>query len=197
MKPLRLRDTALATLIRYLLRLRFCTPLTLCYTLFQRLSLLSATSLVQSASGRAFSLRSPLRAGDILSSPSFPFSGALALFAYGSVDYSLSAVRRGTNSIAPMTATATLLSSFVRAVLTWRHRTVTSNCKQPDDTSSAASPLIARTTPNPLRSRRHHLHCAQPRHHHPSQCITLPRQEIGVAVESKFGKPILALTPTI
>ena len=48
-KPLRLRDTALATLIRYLLRLRFCTPLPLCYTLFQRLALLSDTSLVQSA----------------------------------------------------------------------------------------------------------------------------------------------------
>lgn len=48
-KPLRFRDTALAALIRYLLRLRFCTPLPLCNTLFQRLSLLSATSLVQSA----------------------------------------------------------------------------------------------------------------------------------------------------
>ena len=48
-KPLRLRDTALTTLIRYLLRLRFCTPLPLCYTLFQRLSLLSDTSLAQSA----------------------------------------------------------------------------------------------------------------------------------------------------
>ena len=48
-KPLRLRDTALATLIRYLLRLRFCTPLPRCYTLFQRLALLSDTSLVQSA----------------------------------------------------------------------------------------------------------------------------------------------------
>ena len=59
------------------------------------------------------------------------------------IDYSRCAVRRGTNSIPPMTAAAALLSSFVRAVLTWRHRTVTSNCKQPDDTSSAASPLIA------------------------------------------------------
>ena len=39
---------------------------------------------------------------------------------------SLSAVQRGINSIAPMTAAAALLSSFVRAVLTWRHRTVTS-----------------------------------------------------------------------
>lgn len=48
-KPLRFRDTALAALLRYLLRLRCCTPLPLCYTLFQRLSLLSDTSLVQSA----------------------------------------------------------------------------------------------------------------------------------------------------
>ena len=69
--------------MRYSLRLRFFTTLPLCNTLFQRLSLLSDTSLVQSAFGRAFSLRSPLRAGDTLSSPSFPLSGALALFAYG------------------------------------------------------------------------------------------------------------------
>lgn len=48
-KPLRLRDTALAALLRYLLQLRCCTPLPLCNTLFQRLSLLSDTSLVQSA----------------------------------------------------------------------------------------------------------------------------------------------------
>ena len=48
-KPLRLRDTALAVLLRYLLQLRCCTPLPLCYTLFQRLALLSDTSLVQSA----------------------------------------------------------------------------------------------------------------------------------------------------
>lgn len=68
---------------RCLLQLRCCTPLQLCNTLFQRLALLSDTSLVQSAFGRAFSLRSPLRARDILSSPSFPLSGALALFAYG------------------------------------------------------------------------------------------------------------------
>ena len=40
--------------------------------------------------------------------------------------YSRYAVRRGINSIAPMTAAAALISSFVRAVLTWRHRTVTS-----------------------------------------------------------------------
>ena len=48
-KPLRLRDTALAVLLRYLLQLRCCTPLPLCNTLFQRLALLSDTSLVQSA----------------------------------------------------------------------------------------------------------------------------------------------------
>ena len=52
-------------------------------------------------------------------------------------------VRRGTRSIAPMPAAAALLQSFVRAVLTWRNRSVTSNCKQPDDTSSAVLPLIA------------------------------------------------------
>ena len=253
MKPLRLRDTALAALLRCLLQLRCCTPLPLCNTLFQRLALLSDTSLVQSAFGRAFSFRSPLRARELLSSPSFPLGGALASFAFrqsgfhangtrrltffaspstadngtavramigrvrnrilcqlpdlyasatphslrstvsapspvieplplchkllpasrsetdlcsnclvlpsaryvlrtsiadnntsiGCIDYSRCAVRRGTNSISPMTAAATLLSSFVRAVLTWRHRTVTSNCKQPEDTSSAVSPLIA------------------------------------------------------
>ena len=43
----------------------------------------------------------------------------------GCIDYSRCAVQRGTNSISPMTAAAALLSSFVRAVLTWRHRTVT------------------------------------------------------------------------
>ena len=48
-KPLRLRDTALAALLRCLLQLRCCTPLPLCNTLFQRLALLSDTSLVQSA----------------------------------------------------------------------------------------------------------------------------------------------------
>ena len=37
-------------------------------------------------------------------------------------------VRRGTRSIAPMPAPDALIQSFVRAVLTWRHRTVTSPC---------------------------------------------------------------------
>ena len=132
----------------------------------------------------------------------------------GCIDYSRCAVRRGTNSIPPMTAAAALLSSFVRAVLTWRHRTVTSNCKQPEDTSSAVSPLIAWTTPNPLRSRRHHLHYAQPRHHRSSQFLTLPlarerccrgRQNLQAdfvthansftAHSAKIGRGSLALAP--
>lgn len=103
-KPLRFRDTALAALLRYLLRLRCCTPLPLCNTLFQRLSLLSATSLVQSASGRAFSLRSPLRAGDTLSSPSFPHSGALALFAWRQSGFVANGTRRLTFFATPSTA---------------------------------------------------------------------------------------------
>ena len=37
--------------------------------------------------------------------------------------------RRGTRSIASMTASAALISSFVQAVLTWRHRTVTSTSR--------------------------------------------------------------------
>ena len=48
-KPLRLRDTALATLDGVCSRLRCCTPLPLFDTLFQRLALLSDTSLVQRA----------------------------------------------------------------------------------------------------------------------------------------------------
>ena len=114
MKPLRLRDTALATLIRYLLRLRFCTPLPLCNTLFQRLALLSDTSLVQSAFGRAFSLRSPLRARDILSSPSFPLSGALALFACRLSGFVANGTRRLTFFASPSTADN---GTAVRAVI--------------------------------------------------------------------------------
>ena len=48
-KPLRLRDTALATLDGVCSRLRCCTPLPLFDTLFQRLALLSDTSLAPNA----------------------------------------------------------------------------------------------------------------------------------------------------
>ena len=80
-KPLRLRDTALATLIRYLLQLRCCTPLPLCYTLFQRLALLSDTSLVQSAFRQSLlaPFSTPSRIVTIIAF--FPQCGALALFA--------------------------------------------------------------------------------------------------------------------
>ena len=59
-KPLRLRDTALAALLRYLLRLRCCTPLPLCNTLFQRLSLLSDTSLCPNLICEILHLLAPL-----------------------------------------------------------------------------------------------------------------------------------------
>jgi ABC-type antimicrobial peptide transport system permease subunit len=147
-KPLRLRDTALAALLRCLLQLRCCTPLPLCNTLFQRLALLSDTSLVQSAIRQSllapFSTASK-RVTIIAFFPTLRCTRIIRLAAERicRIDYTRCAVRRGINSIPPMTAAAALLSSFVRAVLTWRHRTVTSNCEQSDDTSSAVSSLIA------------------------------------------------------
>ena len=82
-KPLRFRDTALAVLLRYLLQLRCYTPLPLCYTLFQRLALLSDTSLVQSAFRQ--SLLAPFSTASRIVTVIcfFPQCGALALFAYG------------------------------------------------------------------------------------------------------------------
>ena len=99
---------------RCLLQLRCCTPLPLCNTLFQRLALLSDTSLVQSAFGRAFSLRSPLRARDILSSPSFPHQGALALFAWRQSGFVANGTRRLTFFASPSTADN---GTAVRAVI--------------------------------------------------------------------------------
>ena len=131
---------------RCLLQLRCCTPLPLCNTLFQRLALLSDTSLVQSAFGRAFSLRSPLRARDILSSPSFPLSGALALFAYGILYHAwrqrgfvANGTRRLTFFASPSTADN---GTAVRAVIgRGRNRRL---CQLPD--------LYASATPHSLRS---------------------------------------------
>ena len=124
---------------RCLLQLRCCTPLPLCYTLFQRLSLLSDTSLVQSAFGRAFSLRSPLRAGDTLSSPSFPHSGALALFALRQSGFVANGTRRLTFFASPSTADN---GTAVRAVIgRVRNRRL---CQLPD--------LYASATPHSLRS---------------------------------------------
>ena len=138
-KPLRFRDTALAALLRCLLQLRCCTPLPLCYTLFQRLALLSDTSLVQSAFGRAFSLRSPLRARDILSSPSFPLSGALALFAWRQSGFIANGTRRLTFFASPSTADN---GTAVRAVAGRDRNRIL--CQLPDLYSSA--------TPHSLRS---------------------------------------------
>ena len=80
-KPLRFRDTALAALLRYLLQLRCCTPLPLCNTLFQRLSLLSDTSLVQSAFRQRLLAPFSTASRIVTVIAFFPQCGALALFA--------------------------------------------------------------------------------------------------------------------
>ena len=124
---------------RCLLQLRCCTPLPLCNTLFQRLALLSDTSLVQSAFGRAFSLRSPLRARDILSSASIPHCGALALFAWRQSGFIANGTRRLTFFATPSTADN---GTAVRAVIgRVRNRILR---KLPD--------LYAFATPHSLRS---------------------------------------------
>ena len=80
-KPLRLRDTALATLDGVCYnsdaahRYRFATHS------FNGWRCCPIPPLYKVLLGRAFSLRYPLRAGALLSSPSFPHCGALALFA--------------------------------------------------------------------------------------------------------------------
>ena len=83
MKPLRLRDTALAALLRCLLQLRCCTPLPLCNTLFQRLALLSDTSLVQSAFRQRLLAPFSTASRIVTIIDFFPQCGALELFAYG------------------------------------------------------------------------------------------------------------------
>ena len=103
-KPLRLRDTALATLIRYLLRLRFCTPLPLCNTLFQRLSLLSDTSLAQSAfRQRLLAPFSTTSKRDTIIA-FFPLCGALALFALRQSGFVANGTRRLTFFASPSAA---------------------------------------------------------------------------------------------
>ena len=102
-------------------------------------ALLSDTSLVQSAFSRAFSLRSPLRAGALLSSPSFPHSGALALFAWRQSGFIANGTRRLTFFATPSTADN---GTAVRAVIgRVRNRRL---CQLPD--------LYASATPHSLRS---------------------------------------------
>ena len=138
-KPLRLRDTALATLIRYLLRLRFCTPLPLCYTLFQRLALLSDTSLVQSA------FRQRLLAPFFTTSKRytifafFPQCGALALFALRQSGFVANGTRRLTFFASHYTAdNGTAVRAMIGRV---RNRRL---CQLPD--------LYASATPHSLHS---------------------------------------------
>ena len=89
--------------------------------------------------GRAFSFRSPLRAGELLSSPSFPLSGALALFACGYSGFVANGTRRLTFFASPSTADN---GTAVRAVIgRVRSRRL---CQLPD--------LYASATPHSLRS---------------------------------------------
>ena len=89
--------------------------------------------------GRAFSLRSPLRAGDTLSSPSFPNQGALALFALRQSGFVANGTRRLTFFATPSTADN---GTAVRAVIgRVRNRRL---CQLPD--------LSASATPHSLRS---------------------------------------------
>ena len=138
-KPLRLRDTALATLIRYLLRLRFCTPLPLCYTLFQRLALLSDTSLVQSAFRQRLLAPFSTASRIVTVIVFFPLSGALALFALRQSAFVANGTRRLTFFASPSAADN---GTAVRAVIgRGRNRRV---CQLPYLYSSA--------TPHSLRS---------------------------------------------
>ena len=124
---------------RCLLQLRCCTPLPLCNTLFQRLTLLSDTSLVQSAFSQSLTLRSPLRARELLSSPSFPHQGALALFAWRQSGFVANGTRRLTFFATPSTADN---GTAVRAVIgRVRNRRL---CQLPD--------LYASATPHSLHS---------------------------------------------
>ena len=113
-KPLRLRDTALAALIRYLLRLLFCTPLPLCYTLFQRLTLLSDTSLVQSAFRQRLLAPFSTTSKIVTVIAFFPQCGALALFALRQSGFVANGTRRLTFFASPSTADN---GTAVRAVI--------------------------------------------------------------------------------
>ena len=65
-----------------------CTPLRFSTHSFNGWRCCPIPPLYKVLLGRAFSLRSPLRARELLSSPSFPHQGALALFACGRADFS-------------------------------------------------------------------------------------------------------------
>ena len=138
-KPLRLRDTALAALdgvcSNYAAahRYRFATHS------FNGWRCCPIPPLYKGLLGRAFSLRSPLRAGALLSSPSFPHQGALALFAWRQSGFIANGTRRLTFFATPSTADN---GTAVRAVIgRVRNRRL---CQLPD--------LYAYATPHSLRS---------------------------------------------
>ena len=103
-KPLRFRDTALAVLLQYLFQLRCCTPLPLCYTLFQRLSLLSDTSLVQSAFRQRLLATFSTASRIVTVIVFFPLCGALALFALRQSGFVANGTRRLTFFASPSAA---------------------------------------------------------------------------------------------
>lgn len=139
MNPLRFRDTALAVLLRYLLQLRCCTPLPLCNTLFQRLSLLSDTSLVQSAFRQRLLAPFSTTSKIVTVIAFFPQCGALALFALRQSGFVANGTRRLTFFASPSTADN---GTAVRAVIgRGRNRRL---CQLPD--------LYASATPHSLRS---------------------------------------------
>ena len=138
-KPLRLRDTALAALLRCLLQLRCCTPLPLCYTLFQRLALLSDTSLVQSAFRQRLLAPFSTTSKIVTVIAFFPQCGAPALFALRQSRFVANGTRRLTFFATPSTADN---GTAVRAVIgRVRNRRL---CQLPD--------LYASATPHSLHS---------------------------------------------
>ena len=87
-KPLRLRDTALATVDGVCSNSDAAHRYSFATHSFNGYRCCPIPTLYKVLLGRAFSLRSPLRARELLSSPSFPHCGALALFACGRADLS-------------------------------------------------------------------------------------------------------------
>ena len=139
MKPLRLRDTALAALDGVCSnsaaahRCRFATHS------FNGWRCCPIPPLYKVLLGRAFSLRSPLRARDILSSASIPNCGALALFALRQSGFVANGTRRLTFFASHYTAdNGTAVRAMIGRV---RNRRV---CQLPD--------LYASATPHSLRS---------------------------------------------
>ena len=139
MKPLRFRDTALATVDGVCSVSDAAHRYSFATHSFNGYRCCPIPTLYKVLLGRAFSLRSPLRARELLSSPSFPFSGALALFALRQSGFVANGTRRLTFFASPSTADN---GTAVRAVIgRGRNRRL---CQLPD--------LYASATPHSLCS---------------------------------------------